>query len=234
MSENKEVKELLEEIQWSNHGSCPICNAFTTDGHYKNCELSQALTLLEKQPDCKTCMCMDCGKVIKTTEQSKHLKECPKCAERRSCGVGELCPDCKPEAEFAKEWIRFLDNYYDCLGEERAFREIERGLRAACNIIKYLKPFEIAVKKRHNGYDTEAAKALGIEPPESPEQALQDLQDGWNRLEDDWAKTQVELQAKIDRLEEQVDYWQQLLREKGVEIIDKSSDEAQESEDKDG
>ena len=26
----------------------------------------------------KTCMCMDCGKVIKVTEQSKHLKECPK------------------------------------------------------------------------------------------------------------------------------------------------------------
>ena len=25
-----------------------------------------------------SCICMDCGKVIKVTEQSKHLKECPK------------------------------------------------------------------------------------------------------------------------------------------------------------
>ena len=25
-----------------------------------------------------SCICMDCGKVIKVTEQSEHLKECPK------------------------------------------------------------------------------------------------------------------------------------------------------------
>lgn len=40
-------------------------------------DIDQALALL-KQPECKTCLCMDCGKVIKVTEQSKHLKECPK------------------------------------------------------------------------------------------------------------------------------------------------------------
>ena len=34
--------------------------------------------LKEKQ----TCMCMDCGKVMKVTEQSKHLKECPEQAPR--------------------------------------------------------------------------------------------------------------------------------------------------------
>ncbi len=38
--------------------------------------IDQALAILQEQTG--TCMCMDCGKVIKVTEQSKHLKECPK------------------------------------------------------------------------------------------------------------------------------------------------------------
>ena len=52
MSKNKEEIKLLEDIQWSKSGSCPICSAFTTNGHYKECEISQLLTLLN-HPDCK-------------------------------------------------------------------------------------------------------------------------------------------------------------------------------------
>lgn len=58
-------------------------------------ELLQALTHLTTQAEeikgrkaekkRKTCMCMDCGKLIKVTEQSKHLKECP----RRALKGGE-------------------------------------------------------------------------------------------------------------------------------------------------
>lgn len=37
--------------------------------------LVKAIALLKP---CETCICMDCGKVIKVAEQSNHLKECPK------------------------------------------------------------------------------------------------------------------------------------------------------------
>lgn len=67
-----------------------------------------------------------------------------------------------------------------------------------------LKPFETAIKKRHNGYDPEAAKELGIEPPESPEQALQDLQDEWDNMETSYADDIVKLKKENERLTEKI------------------------------
>jgi len=80
---------------------------------------------------------------------------------------------------------------------KNCWKEIDR--LAAEN--KRLKPFEIAVKKRHNGYDPEVCKELGINPPESPEQALQELQDEWNRMENNYVEQIVKLQKKIKQLE---------------------------------
>ncbi|MGR3292533.1 MAG: hypothetical protein ACUZ9M_00795 [Candidatus Scalindua sp.] len=62
--------------------------------------------------------------------------------------------------------------------------------------VDYLKPYEIAVKKRHNGYDPE--NELCPEP-DSPEQALQDLQDGSDATEDMYVKDIVKLQAELDK-----------------------------------
>ena len=51
MAEMKQVIKLLEDIQWFKNGHCPVCGAFTTNGHSKGCEIDQALALLEKQPE---------------------------------------------------------------------------------------------------------------------------------------------------------------------------------------
>jgi hypothetical protein len=51
-------------------------------GCFDRAEKAQEALALLREP-CGTCLCMDCGKVIKVTEQSKHLKECPK--EKTDC-----------------------------------------------------------------------------------------------------------------------------------------------------
>lgn len=63
--------------------------------------------------------------------------------------------------------------------------------------------FEVAVKKRHNGYDSN--NELCSEP-ESPEQALQDLQDEWDKIEDDYATQIVEAQADLKRHKEALEW----------------------------
>ena len=70
---------------------------------------------------------------------------------------------------------------------------------------KYLKPFEVAVKKRHNGYNPEVIKELGGKPPETPEQALQELWDEWNRMEDDYVDQIVKLQAENKQIKAKSD-----------------------------
>lgn len=55
------------------------------------------------------------------------------------------------------------------------------------------KAFEKAVRKRHNGYDPNNDSP----EPETPEQALQDLEDGWDKTEEIYTKTIVELQNRL-------------------------------------
>jgi len=138
----------------------------------------------------------------------------PKSGIGRPRGNQSPCPDCKgtglqqpaePEpTEFTRgKWLKLnnkakstiLQNAIDDM--KNCWKEIDR--LAAEN--KRLKPFEIAVKKRHNGYDPEVCKELGINPPESPEQALQELQDEWNRMENNYVEQIVKLQKKIKQLE---------------------------------
>lgn len=78
MDKIERVIELLGEIKTaSGKRQCDVFYYLKAD---------QAITKLKaEQLKHKTCMCMDCGKVIKVikvTEQSKHLKECPKKPEQ--------------------------------------------------------------------------------------------------------------------------------------------------------
>ena len=85
------VRELLEDIDVMADNVLARLKDTGHDGSDSNCFLcvgavrhlreqkktiSQALTKLDEE--CGTCMCMDCGKVIKVIEQSKHLKDCAK------------------------------------------------------------------------------------------------------------------------------------------------------------
>ncbi len=64
----------------------PIAFAEVLKRHIEQCPKHPMSALRKENEELKkqvaelkgTCMCMDCGKVIKTTEQSQHLKECPK------------------------------------------------------------------------------------------------------------------------------------------------------------
>jgi hypothetical protein len=76
------------------------------------------------------------------------------------------------------------------------------GFTEKCPRVIELKAFETAVKKRHNGYNPEARKALGIKPPASPEQALQDLQDEWDGMEKSYATEIAALQTENQKLKE--------------------------------
>lgn len=65
-----------------------------------------ALALLNKEP-CKTCMCMDCGKTIKVTEQSSHLKECPmKKFECQSQEPADHIPEYKEKVKSVSEFVK--------------------------------------------------------------------------------------------------------------------------------
>ena len=91
----KQVIKLLEDIQWFKNGHCPVCGAFTTNGHSKGCEIDQALAalaLLEKQPKCETCGDKPRGVPAKN-------------------GGWTTCPDCQqPEAtEFTRRFRILLD-----------------------------------------------------------------------------------------------------------------------------
>ncbi len=83
---NKSIVKLLKD------GKSPNLAAHMQKRYVllKKSYYAQALAILEQQP-CKTCICMDCGKVMKVTEQSGHLKECPN------------CPPELASTEFAKE-----------------------------------------------------------------------------------------------------------------------------------
>lgn len=63
---------------------CLKCGA--TSGLYNSeAKAITAWNTRDEQQPCETCMCMDCGKLIKVTEQSKHLKDCPKRAYGPDC-----------------------------------------------------------------------------------------------------------------------------------------------------
>ncbi|MCK5609617.1 hypothetical protein KAR91_47520 [Candidatus Pacearchaeota archaeon] len=57
-----------------------------------------------------------------------------------------------------------------------------------------LETFEAAVMKRHNGYDKNNELCSR---PATPEQAMQDLQDDWDKLENIHVERIVELEAKL-------------------------------------
>jgi len=109
---------------------------------------------------------------------------------------GKKCCEGSTSGQYLQNRLKFafIAGWYAKKVEQPAEPEV-----AAEN--KRLKPFEIAVKKRHNGYDPEVCKELGINPPESPEQALQELQDEWNRMENNYVEQIVKLQKKIKQLE---------------------------------
>jgi DNA-directed RNA polymerase subunit RPC12/RpoP len=72
--EHARMLAMLKEFTYKGgDGLCICCNRYEKTGHTPNCRLEQLFKDVES-----TSMCMDCGKVIKTVEQSKHLKECPK------------------------------------------------------------------------------------------------------------------------------------------------------------
>lgn len=83
-------------------------------------------------------------------------------------------------------------------------QELEKEVEQLQAELKETKPFMIAVKKRHNGYNPAIVKELGIAPPESPEKALQDLQDEWDSTEDIYADELVKVHAENEKLETQV------------------------------
>jgi len=86
----------------------------------------------------------------------------------------------------------------DCVVEQE--KEIEQ-LQAE---LDEAKPFMAAVKKRHNGYDPEVIKDLGVESPATPDQALQELQGEWDSTEDSYAEDIVKLQTENKRLKEEI------------------------------
>ena len=93
-----------------------------------------------------------------------------------------------------------MDNCKFC-GKDHRF--LAPSLTCLQSQLDEARPFMVAVKKRHNGYDPN--NELCPEP-ESPEQALQDLQDTWDRMEDRYVETQVKLQAELDRINKWINY----------------------------
>ena len=111
MTDHQEIIELLEKAK------LPENKMFRTDKL-----IDQALTKLRTaQEPCKTCMCMDCGKVIKVTEQSKHLKECskepkpvlPPATGKRQQGHSQLKFDPKLKT------LVSVDPHPDCTAQEQ-------------------------------------------------------------------------------------------------------------------
>jgi len=91
--DRQKVIELLEKIQWSKEGHCPICGSFTTHGHDNYCELGQALAELESEP-CKTCG--GSGEIeFPDAVQAWDIPDAPIPTEH--------CPDCQKTAESAVE-----------------------------------------------------------------------------------------------------------------------------------
>ena len=66
------------------------------------------------------------------------------------------------------------------------------SLKLALDIIKRFMPYFEAVTSRHNGYDSAARAELGIEEPETPQQAIQDL------LDEERSLAEIEMRMKIE------------------------------------
>ncbi|MGR3292535.1 MAG: hypothetical protein ACUZ9M_00805 [Candidatus Scalindua sp.] len=81
MSEKNDIIKLLKEIRVEASRCAPnwaIIQGAAGEAWELVEQLQAEIKRLKGEQKGKTCMCMDCGKVIKVTEQSKHLKECPK------------------------------------------------------------------------------------------------------------------------------------------------------------
>lgn len=121
--------------------------------------IDQALTKLREAPEpkCKTCMCMDCGKLIKVAEQSKHLKECPKRpphpkVPEPSKEIEQLkAPEQPPAGEYTKRIRQWVEDhhYLDTQHSLPDFVFLGNKLLEACKIIdtetKRAEEYQIAI-----------------------------------------------------------------------------------------
>ncbi|KKM27231.1 hypothetical protein LCGC14_1576790 [marine sediment metagenome] len=97
MKNEKAIRELLEENQWSTIDFCDVCANHKRKGHWPTCWISKALALL-RQPE-KSCQA--CGG---SREVLQHCDECK--AERgRHCKEPNCkvipCPKCKQKEDVA-------------------------------------------------------------------------------------------------------------------------------------
>lgn len=126
------------------------------------------------------------------------------------------------ELEVERDTAQRLNKFYikqleKCAKQiDQLIAEVEE-LKPLIEEVHRLEPYEAAIKKRHNGYDPEVCKELNIEPPSSPEQALKELQDKWNKMEDDYASKIAKLQIHKSKLEEIIEHYGQVI--KGLDIV---------------
>ena len=81
--QQKRIKELEAEVIKHRQGrldSLELISEYDQKWGAERISLNQRIKELEAENKRLkgTCMCMDCGKIIKTVDQSKHNKECEK------------------------------------------------------------------------------------------------------------------------------------------------------------
>jgi hypothetical protein len=193
----KRVEDLLEEATKALPRFLPN-NVEETYLIIGNLEYSirEALALLrDDKPKCQTCK----GTGVSCDDEDMGGDGC----------TNSPCPDCKgtgrePKTKKLMELIEPSNaelaelpscSYQYILG-------LETNIDHLTAENKELKEYEVAVKKRHNGYDPEVCKELGVKPPASPEQALQELQDEWASMEDGYAEQIAKLTTEQNALRE--------------------------------
>ena len=91
-------------------------------------------------------------------------------------------------------------------GDECEWQEVTEDNRRTPDLqakLKVAEAFEEALKGWHNGYDPNN----DIPEPLSPQQAVDDLQTDWDKLEDIYAEQVVDLQAKLKEAEKERGNW---------------------------
>lgn len=177
------------------------------------CHLDELLASLS-EPIEATCLCMDCGIIIKVSEQGKHISECPKSHLAKpvckTCGgsgkvylghnkdgtnveIGN-CPDCQSESEKEEISPIVLEMIAD---ENTTLNPFERrALKAIANTVSN-KDLEISRLKE---IATLYAKILHNDGRLSTMKAAQDLELGYKEVSEWHEKSMAKLESDIASL----------------------------------
>lgn len=126
---------------------------------------------------------------------------CPKCGAKQvhlHSFWGQAGFACGSQIDHDGTFHYFSLNKNDCLLAQLAALQSENAeLR---DKLTEATPFMEAVKKRHNGYDEEARRVMEMDEPETPEQALDDLQSEHDAIVDICCSKLAAAEAEVARL----------------------------------